>query len=117
MENLFLTNLNEQEFKNFLKEALNEIIQSNRGALTGEQNIPDILDIKQAAAFLHLKVNTLYEKTSEKSIPHFKKGNKLLFKRDELMAWVQEGKVKTQEELRGEASTYTLRKEGKKKVA
>ena len=117
MENLFLTNLNEQEFKNFLKEALTEIIRSGKEVCNNEPSLPDILDIKQAASFLHLKVNTLYEKTSEKSIPHFKKGNKLLFKRDELMAWVQEGKVKTQEELRGEASTYTLRREGKKKVA
>ena len=108
----FLTNLNEEEFKIFLRQALTEII--------GERNphskpdLPDIMDVKQAADFLRLKINTLYEKTSEKTIPHFKKGNKLYFHRSELEAWVKEGKVKTNEELQGEAASYSLHREQKK---
>jgi excisionase family DNA binding protein len=104
----FLTSLNEEEFKVFLKQALSEII--GEGFTQTKTNIPDILDVKQAAEFLRLKVTTLYEKTSEKTIPHFKKGHKLYFKRDELQAWVQEGKVSTHEELQSQAASYTLRK-------
>ncbi|MHB8259994.1 MAG: helix-turn-helix domain-containing protein [Bacteroidia bacterium] len=107
----FLTNLNEEEFKVFLKEALSDII--GEGLTQTKPNIPEILDVKQAADFLRLKVTTLYEKTSEKTIPHFKKGNKLYFKRDELQAWVQEGKVKTNSELQGEAASYTMQKQRK----
>jgi excisionase family DNA binding protein len=107
----FLTNLNEEEFKVFLKQALSEII--GNGLAQAKSNIPEIMDVKQAADFLRLKITTLYEKTSLKIIPHFKKGNKLYFKRDELQSWVQDGKVKTTDELESEAVSYTMRKKFK----
>ena|ERR1019366_22619 len=107
----FLTNLNEEEFKVFLKEAISDIIGD--GLTQKKSNIPEILDVKQAADFLRLKITTLYEKTSEKTIPHFKKGNKLYFNRDELQAWVQEGKVKTTDELQSQAASYTMHKQRK----
>jgi excisionase family DNA binding protein len=107
----FLTNLSEEEFKIFLREALTEIM--------GERNInlkpdtPDILDVKQAANYLRLQVSTLYEKTSQKIIPHFKKGNKLYFNLGELREWVKEGKVKTFNQIEGEAITYLLNEKQK----
>ncbi len=110
----FLTSLNEEEFKIFLKSALSEIL--NEQALPAKSNIPDILDVKQAADFLRLKISTLYEKTSEKTIPHFKKGNKLYFHRTELEAWVKEGKVKTTHELQSEAASYSMHREQKKLI-
>ena len=108
----FLTNLNEEEFKNFLKTALSEIISDRQ--VHSKPNLPDILDGKQAADFLRLKISTLYEKTSEKTIPHFKKGNKLYFNRNELQEWVQQGKVKTTDELQSQAASYTMHQELKK---
>ncbi len=102
----FLTNLNEEEFKSFLKQSLLEILGTQSGISKSPE--PDVFDIKQAAEFLHLKINTLYEKTSRKLIPHFKRGNKLYFNRAQLQVWVEEGKVKTRDELQAEASTYTL---------
>jgi len=108
----FLTSLNEEEFKIFLKQSLSEILEEGFSNL--KSNIPEILDVKQAAEFLRLKITTLYEKTSEKTIPHFKKGNKLYFKRDELDAWVQQGKVTTTDELESQAATYNMHKRFKK---
>lgn len=103
----FLTNLNEEEFKSFLREALTEILS---GQNLQRAELPEILDIRQASSFLKLKVNTLYEKTSEKTIPHFKKGNKLYFNLKEITAWLMEGKVKTKAELQAQAITYRNRK-------
>src|SRR3989304_2935025 len=102
----FLTNISEQEFKEFLKGAMKEILGDKPGAL--KEQLPEILDVQQAANFLKLKITTLYEKTSRKLIPHFKKGNKLYFHLSELEAWVKEGKVKTHDEVEGEALTYLL---------
>ncbi len=108
----FLTNLNEEEFKTFLKSAITEIIG---GTIPfSKPSLPDIFDVRQAADFLRLKLTTLYEKTSRKIIPHFKKGNKLYFNRSELQAWVQEGKVKTVDELQSQAVSYTMNQESKK---
>ena len=102
----FLTNISEQEFKEFLKDALKETLQGELGAL--KQQPPDVLDVQQASDFLKLKVTTLYEKTCHKQIPHFKKGNKLYFHLAELKEWISQGKVKTQEEISCEAKTFTM---------
>lgn len=104
----FLTNISEQEFKEFLKDALKETFGEKLGAL--KEQLPEILDVKQAAQFLKLKLATLYEKTSRKLIPHFKKGNKLYFHLSELQEWINQGKVKTFEEIENEAVTFTLKK-------
>lgn len=103
----FLTNISEEEFKIFLKDALKEILTE---MLPLQKNEAQILNIEEASELLKLKINTLYEKTSRKLIPHFKKGNKLYFHRSELEEWVKNGKVRTNEEIEGEAITYTLTK-------
>jgi excisionase family DNA binding protein len=103
----FLTNLSEQEFKEFLKQTINEVLREYLGRFPTE--VPDDpLDIKQAAGFLKLKITTLYEKTSQRLIPHFKKGNKLYFNRAELEEWVKTGKIKTRQEIESNAATYLL---------
>lgn len=107
----FLTNISEQEFKEFLKDALKEILSSEAGAV--KQQLSEIMDVQQASEFLKLKVTTLYEKTSRKTIPHLKKGNKLYFHRSELEAWIKEGKVKTRDEIESEAITFTLNNHNK----
>ena len=70
------------EFKEFLKSAIKEILTEDLNLL--KPSLPDILNISEAAEFLKLKITTLYEKTSKKVIPHFKKGNKLYFNRNDL---------------------------------
>lgn len=102
----FLTSLTEEEFKEFLKSAIKEIISED--LKQSNPSLPDLLNIKEAADFLKLKITTIYEKTSQKVIPHFKKGNKLYFNRSELEEWIKTGKVKTQSEIVGQATTYLL---------
>lgn len=104
----FLTNISEQEFRKFLRDALQEILAGEPGAL--KEQPPEILDAGQAAHFLKMKIATLYEKTSKKLIPHFKKGNKLYFRLSELQQWIGQGKVKTHEEIECRAITFTLNK-------
>ena len=106
MSTQFLTNISEQEFKEFLKDALKEALAGELGAV--KKQPPEIMDVQQAADFLKLKIATLYEKTSRKLIPHFKKGNKLYFHLSQLQDWIQKGKVKTHDEIESEAKTYTM---------
>ncbi len=109
MTHSFLLSLNEAEFKAFLKEALTEILREVKHK--AEANMPDILNVSEAAAFLKLQISTLYEKTATRLIPHFKKGNRLYFYRKDLEDWLREGRVKTQRELQGDASTFTMSKQ------
>jgi excisionase family DNA binding protein len=108
MEPIFLTNLNKDEFKELLKETITQVLNENYKAI--ELQAPKTLNVKQAAEFLHIEVATLYEKTSRKLIPHFKRGNKLYFNSSELEMWIKEGKVKTVDEIGIEATNYLLKK-------
>ena len=108
MNTSFLTSLSEQEFKEFLKCAIREILDEQLNQ--AKPKLPDILNIGEAAAFLKLKITTLYEKTSRKIIPHFKKGNKLYFNKEELEAWIKTGKVSTRQELESKAAGFLLEK-------
>ncbi len=112
MQTSFSTSFNEQEFKDFLKSAIKEVLKEELQQL--KPNQPETFSIKEAAAYLKLKIATLYEKTSRKLIPHFKKGNKLYFSRLELEEWLRNGKVQTQEEIEGVASTYLVLAKHKK---
>ena len=59
----------------------------------------EILTIEEAASFLNLTKQTIYQRTSNRTIPFYKKNKRLYFKRSELITWLEEGKMKTQEEF------------------
>lgn len=50
-----------------------------------------VLDIKEASELIGKTVGTLYSLTSQKAIPFSKRGNKLYFFKDELLAWIKSG--------------------------
>lgn len=101
----FLTSLSDEDFKNYLKDAIREVLHEEHHA---EPAPSAPLGIAEAAALLKLKITTLYEKTSKKLIPHFKRGNKLYFNRADLEDWIKRGKVTTNAEIEGRAATYLL---------
>lgn len=63
------------------------------GKLTNTPNDDQhiIMNIKEAATFLHKEVSTLYAYTSERRIPFYKRGNTLYFFKDQLVKWVESG--------------------------
>jgi len=52
------------------------------------------------------KDGTIYHLAAQKAMPHFKKRGKLRFRRSELEAWIESGKVKTVDELDAAAADY-----------
>lgn len=108
MKQTILTSFDENEFKELLKEILIEVLQKQLHKKSDPLEVP--MNIQEAAEFLKLKVTTLYDKTSRRLIPHSKIGNKLYFKLGELKNWIENGKVKTQEEIEGMATTHVLTK-------
>jgi excisionase family DNA binding protein len=102
----FLTSFTEEEFKDFLKAAVREVIAEELKQVKPAQ--AETLSITEAASFLKLKLTTMYEKTSRKLIPHFKKGNKLYFNRTELEEWIKKGKVKTASDIESEAIMHVM---------
>lgn len=65
----------------------------------GQKAEDQLFSIGEAAQFLNLSVATLYSKVSRNEIPVFKKGKRLYFSKSELTAWIETGKMLTNEEL------------------
>jgi excisionase family DNA binding protein len=51
--------------------------------------IEPLMNVKEAAEFLHLAPKSLYAFVSERRIPYRKAGRRLLFSREELDAWTR----------------------------
>jgi excisionase family DNA binding protein len=92
------------------KEILNE--QPEKKEMNG---VKEIMNAEEAAAFLHMAMPTLYEKTSKGILPHSKPGGKLLFNRRELEQWVRDGRIHTQQEVEQLANEQWRKLNGKKK--
>lgn len=74
-----------------------------RISLVGAKNV---LDLQEAVILTGFSKGQLYRLTSNKQIPHFKKNQKLYFKKSELEDWMLENKVLSEAEINSRASTY-----------
>ena len=85
------------------KTDLEELIQGavKNAVQNAQQAKPtdELMDVDQASKFLHLAKQTLYGLTSERLIPYLKRGKRIYFKREELLNWVNQGKIKTRDEI------------------
>lgn len=68
------------------------------------------LGLAECAKFIGYSERTVRQLTQKKEIPFFKKCGKLLFRKSEVAKWVEEGRVKTEDDLEGEAYLNVLRK-------
>ncbi|HEY3402422.1 MAG TPA: helix-turn-helix domain-containing protein [Ohtaekwangia sp.] len=98
--------LSRDEFKALLKETLIEVLAEHKPEM---EDSSALMNIQQASAWLNLAVATLYEKTSTKSIPHYKQGKKIMFKKAELLEWIESHKVKTTTDVDRQALNHILR--------
>ena len=57
--------------------------------------VPNIMSIDDAVSFTGYKKSTIYRKTCENAIPHYRRGNRVIFKKEELEEWLLDNKVDT----------------------
>ena len=107
MENPFELILNRL---NAIEELLRTLMKNDKGAVVLTASIPNVINLNQAAEYVSLSKSTMYKKTAERTIPHFKQGKKLYFKRSELDDWLTAQKISTHAEIEKEADEYIRRK-------
>lgn len=66
----------------------------------------DFMNIEQVASFIGLSKATIYGLTHERSIPHFKTGKRLYFKKSDIVNWITSTKIRTKQELNERADNY-----------
>ncbi|WP_114783285.1 helix-turn-helix domain-containing protein [Botryobacter ruber] len=100
-----LSELIDLAFSNNLPRIL-EFIQN---AKPDQANLPEILNVQQAAEVLDLAPSTIYGLVNKSRLPYFKKGHKLRFKRSQLLEWINSGEKKTQSQIEQSVKISTKR--------
>ena len=77
--------------------------------ITIQGKAPEFLNIEEASIFLKLKKSTLYNLVFNRKIPFYKKTKILLFKKTELIDWVEQKRVSSLVEVQ---SSYSSSKGG-----
>ena len=67
-----------------------------------------LLTVQEAADFLNLTVPTIYSKVSKGELPVMKRSKRLYFSSIELLAYLKEGRKKSNTEIEAEANDYLL---------
>lgn len=96
-----------------IRDRLAQIEKHLEGLGPSESSAKHLMTISEAASFLSLSTSTIYSKVCRMEIPVHKKGKRLYFEKDELYAWIKNGRRKTAEELHQAANEY-LKDAGKR---
>jgi excisionase family DNA binding protein len=92
---------------NAIKSALEQV--KNRNVPKLSPGNEDFLSAEQAAAFLKLKLNTIYSKAEKGELPFYRSGKrKLLFSKKELEQYIRNSKVRSHKELDEEVENYLI---------
>ena len=75
--------------------------------------ISPIMTLKLVSAYLDLSLSALYKMTSNRDIPHSKRGKRLYFNKAEIDTWVLEHKRVTNDDIEKMASEYIQRNPSK----
>lgn len=104
---------NELRLIDLTVEQLRALLKENLSFATPDAQIKDedeIGGIDLASAVTKLSFKTIYQLTSKRKIPFFKKGKILYFSKKELENWIRSGKKQTVSEIEQAATSYLLRK-------
>ena len=112
MSEIIFSQLTPGQLEILIEKSVVRAFQS--GSITGNHIIDkdpsdDLLTIKSASEYLHLKIPTLYSLISRGELPVMKKNGRCYFSKAELMEYLKSGKKKTNADLQQEASAYLLK--------
>ena len=97
---------------NSIENQLKEVLQST--TIRSVKNVPELLTLPQLSDYIGLAKQTIYKYSYSKTIPHYKTGKKLVFKKEEIDEWLKTFKIKTIEDLEREATKYLIKKRFRK---
>jgi excisionase family DNA binding protein len=105
MQNVVLSTRN---IDDLINDVANKVVEKiglwNAQPLQSETD--ELLTVPQAAEFLRLTVPTIYGLLHKGSIPSMKQGKRVYFSKQELLAWLKDGRKNTLIELGKEADVY-----------
>lgn len=92
----FRLEVSREDLEHFASGLVQKALSAQRQSTPPEKTI---LTISEAGELTNLAKQTLYAMTSQRLIPHFKRGKRVLFRRDELEQWMTENRRQTIQEI------------------
>jgi excisionase family DNA binding protein len=77
--------------------------------LNNFSNVPDanqIMNIAEVATYIKVAKTTIYSMTHRNTIPHYKNGKKLYFKKSDIEEWIFSNRIKANLDIEREAMAY-----------
>ncbi len=106
MQNVVLTQLSISELGQLFHDTLDRYFTETQISVARPE--PDeIGGIDLAVKITGKAKPTIYNACADRTIPHWKKGKKLYFSRNELLEWLRAGKRKTQAEVALDAENFS----------
>ncbi len=105
----------------YFEDALKKIVYD--AVRTVFEHVQHRPERKQAPAFFGIEIceeetglakSTIYRNTSKNLMPHYRRDGKLVFKRDEIYAWMTENRVETAAKLSSRMDEQLLKRRGRK---
>lgn len=110
MEKVIVTNA--QELESLIQSSVQKALAGFNPGKSNEE--PSFLNLNEASVFLNLANQTIYGLTSKREIPFFKRGKKLYFRESDLVAWLEKGRNRSQDEIALEGQGIIQKRKGGK---
>ena len=65
-----------------------------------------IMNISEIAVYINVAKSTIYGMTHRNTIPHYKNGKKLYFKKSDIDEWIFSKSIKTKDDIENEAMEH-----------
>lgn len=105
---LFVSKRNHKKETKMVKELYNRLGRLERILEDNKLNEAIFLNIDEASDFIKMKKSSIYQLVYHRKIPFYKRGKLLLFKKAELVRWIEEKKMDTFENLANRANLNRL---------
>jgi excisionase family DNA binding protein len=69
------------------------------------------MNISEVATYIKVAKTTVYGMTHRNTIPHYKSGKRLYFKKEDIDEWIFSHRIKTRDDIEKEAMEYIRRKQ------
>ena len=93
------------EFEKIIENCLRRVLEEKPDLLVKDPE-KEILSVDEAADYLGLSKQTVYQHVHKRKIPHSKRGRRLFFRRSELNDWLDKGRKKTIPEIDDDVREY-----------
>jgi excisionase family DNA binding protein len=93
-----------------IETLLKQIFNTRNGSEIPLSNTNEIMNLEQLAMYVNQSKSAMYKQTANRTIPFYKNGKRVYFKKSEIDAWLTKNKISTADEIEEKALNYIIKR-------